>query len=161
MRNARVIVVAAALAAPFGTALIAQAADEGPHDKAIEARQAMFRLYGWNAGTLFGMAKEKIDYDAERAAEAAANLDALVNLGHAGLWPEGSDDATEGNAENRALPAIWERYPDIEDKMSDLKEATAALNEVAGDGLDALQGAVNDVGGACKACHDDYRAEKS
>ena len=150
----------AAAALALGASCLAQAAAKGPHDDAIEARQAMFKLYGFNMGVLGAMAKEKIPYDAERAAEAAANLDALAQLGHSGLWPEGSDDASDGNAPTRAMTAIWEDYPAINDKAMALQEATAALKPVAGDGLDALQGAIGDVGGACKGCHDDYRAEK-
>lgn len=136
------------------------AADEGPHDKAIQARQAMFQLYSWNIGPLSDMAKEKIPYDAERAAAAAANLDMLANLSHDGFWPEGSDSESEGNATNRALPAIWEDYPDITSKVDALRTATAELKTAAGSGLGELQGAIGDVGGACKGCHDDYRAEK-
>lgn len=136
------------------------AQDEGPHDKAIDARQSMFRLYSWNFGMLSDMAKEEAPYDAEAASTAAANLDMLANLAHNGFWPEGSDSETAGNATNRALSAIWEEYPDIVSKAEDLQAATAELRTAAGGGLDSLQGAVGDVGGACKGCHDDYRAEK-
>lgn len=135
-------------------------AEDGPHDKAIKARQAMFQIYGFNVGILGAMAKEKIPYDAAIAEEAANNLNAAVNMGQSQMWPPGSDDATEGNARTRALPAIWETYPAIAEKGEALNKAVAALVPVAGGGLDALQGAIGDVGGACKGCHDDYRAEK-
>ena len=146
--------IALALSSPLSSA------DDGPHDKAIEARQAMFRLYGWNFGTLSAMAKEKAPYDAERAAAAAANLDALANLDQDGFWPPGSDNETEGNATTRALPAIWETFPEIVEKADALKASTATLKGTAGEGLDALRGAIGDVGGSCKGCHDDYRAER-
>lgn len=151
------------LSATFLTgALLATAAHaaEGPHDDAIKARQAMFKLYGHSTGILSDMAKEKREYDAELASEAAGNLSAVVNLGQSTFWPQGSDNATEGNAETRALPAIWETFPAINEKSQALKDAVAALVPVAGNGLDALQGAIGDVGGSCKGCHDDFRAEK-
>lgn len=148
-----------ALALLLGTACLAQA-QEGPYDDAIKARESTMNLFGWNIGVLSAMAKEKVDYDAERAAEAAANLDAVANLGQSDYWPEGSDSESAGNAENRALPAIWENESDFEDKMASLREATAALAPVAGNGLGDLQDGVGDVGSACKNCHDDYRAEK-
>ena len=135
-------------------------AEDGPHDKAIKARQAMFQLYGFNIGILGAMAKEKMPYDAAIATEAANNLSVAANLGQSQLWPQGSDNATEGNASTRALPAIWETYPAIAEKGDALKTAVAALVPVAGNGLAALQGAMGDVGGSCKGCHDDYRAEK-
>jgi len=139
---------------------IGTAADEGPHDKAIKARQAMFQVYSFNMGILSGMAKGKRDYDADIAVEAAENLLAAANLGQSQLWPEGSDNETPGNAETRALPVIWSTFPEITEKMDALKTASAALAPVAGDGLDALKGAMGDVGASCKGCHDDFRAEK-
>lgn len=135
-------------------------ADDGPHDKAIKARQAMFQLYSFSVGTLGGMAKGKIDYDAELAAEMAANLDAAANLGQSAMWPAGSDNSNPENKRTRALPKIWETYPAIVEKGDDLKKATAVLAANAGNGLDALRGAMGDVGKACKGCHDDYRAKK-
>lgn len=135
-------------------------AEDGPHDKAIKARQAMFQLYGFNVGILSDMAKEKTPYDAAIATEAASNLSAAANLGQSLFWPQGSDDATDGNARTRALPVIWETYPAVNEKADDLKTAVAALLPVAGNGLSALQGALGDVGKSCKGCHDDFRAEK-
>jgi len=143
----------------FGASLVAMAAD-GPHDKAIKARQAMFQIYSFNSGLLGDMAKEDIPYDAEVASEAAANLVAAANLGQSQMWPQGSDNESDGNATNRALPAIWENFPDVIDKANALKESSAAVAAVAGDGLGALQGAMNDVGASCKGCHDDYRAKR-
>ena len=133
---------------------------KGPYDNAIKARQAMFQTYSFNSGILGDMAKEKMPYDADIASEAAANLDAAANFGQSQFWPQGSDSETEGNAKNRALPKIWETYPDITEKADALKEATAAMMAVAGDGLEPLQGAMGDVGAACKGCHDNFRAER-
>ena len=147
----------AALLVGFGTGALA---DDGPHDKAIKARQAMFQLYGFNIGILSAMAKGKMDYDADIALEAAENLDAAANLGQSQFWPHGSDNETEGTARTRALPVIWSTFPAIVEKSDALKTATAALVPVAGNGLDELKGALGDVGASCKGCHDDYRAEK-
>lgn len=135
-------------------------ADDGPHDGAIKARQGMFQLYGFNMGLLSAMAKEKMPYDAELATEAANNLSTVVSLGQSQLWPAGSDNATDGNITTRALPAIWDSTPDVLDKFADLKSAVDALVPVAGNGLGELKGAMGDVGGSCKSCHDDYRAKK-
>jgi len=76
------------------------------------------------------------------------------------MWPQGSDNATEGNATNRALPKIWESFPDVIEKADALKQASAAMAAVAGNGLGELQGAMGDVGASCKGCHDDYRAKR-
>jgi len=148
------------LAALLGTAAIATVQDKGPHDAAIKGRQAMFQTYGFNMGILGAMAKEKAEYDANLASQSAANLFAAAHFGQAAMWPEGSDSETPGNAKNRALPAIWSNFEDVSEKADALKTASEALAAQAGNGLDALQGAMGAVGDACKACHDDYRAEK-
>jgi len=135
-------------------------AADGPHDKAIKARQAMFQLYSFNIGVLSAMAKGDREYDADVAREAAENLRAAAHLGQSQFWPPGSDNATDGNARTRALPAIWSTFPAITEKADALKAATAALAPVAGNGLDALKGGMGDVGASCKACHDDFRAER-
>jgi cytochrome c556 len=130
------------------------------HDKSIKARQSPMQLYNFNAGTLGAMAKGKIPYDAAVATEAASNLSTLANLGQSQFWPVGSDNQTEGNARTRALPAIWETYPAISEKVEGLKMATADLVPAADGGLEALQDAMGAVGQACKACHTDFRAKK-
>lgn len=152
--------ITGALACGVMVASLAVIAADGPHDKAIKARQAMFQTYGFNTGILGDMAKEDRPYDADIASEAAANLNAAANLGQSQLWPAGSDNETEGNATNRALPVIWNEFPEVIEKVGALREATAAMAAVAGNGLGALQGAMGDVGASCKSCHDDYRAEK-
>jgi len=156
--NLRFQLPVAALLVALSAPLLA--ADEGPHDKAIKARQAMFQLYSFNIGILSSMAKGKRDYDADVAAEAAANLQAAANLGQSQFWPQGSDNETAGNARTRALPKIWTTFPEITEKSEALIKATAALAPVAGNGLDALKGAMGDVGASCKGCHDNYRAKK-
>ena len=70
-------------------------------------------------------------------------------------WPAGSDSMSiEGT---RALPAIWDNLPDVLDKWAALGTAAGQLQAVAGTGQEAIGPALGPVGGACKACHDDYR----
>lgn len=70
-----------------GTMLCGVAMADGPHDKAIKARQAMFQLYSFSAGVLGAMAKGEMDYNAELAQELADNLNAAANLGQSAFWP--------------------------------------------------------------------------
>ena len=155
--KALALVIAAATAS---TAAVTAFAADGPHDKAIKARQSMFQLYNFNTGILGAMAKGKIPYDAAIATEAATNLSAVANLGQSQFWPAGSDNETDGNARTRALPAIWETFPAIVEKADALKAAAADLVPAAGAGLESLQGAMGAVGESCKGCHTDFRAKK-
>ncbi len=148
----------------IGLALVASIAvagshGAGPHDAAIKARQSQMKLYAFNLGMLGAMAKGEMEYNAETAAGAAENLAKLSTMSMAAAWPQGSDNsAVDGT---RALPAIWEKYPDIVEKSKAMSEAAATLADVAGTDLDALRGAIGDVGKACGGCHKPYRAEES
>ena len=150
----RKIILAVAGLAIAATAVLA-ASHVGPFDGAIKARQSHMRLNSHNLGILGGMAKGNIDYDAETAVGAAANLVALSRLSKTGYWPVGSDsDATEGT---RALPAIWDNLDDIDAKFAGLADAASAMESAAAIGLAELQEAMGAVGGACGACHSVYR----
>lgn len=156
----KLIVSAAAICVVACTSVSTAVAEDGPHDKAIKARQAMFQLYSFSSGILGAMAKGKMDYNAELAAEMAANLDAAANLGQSAFWPAGSDNSNPDNARTRALPAIWDDFAGVQERAGALQKATADLAANAGNGLDALKGSMGAVGQACKGCHDDYRAAR-
>ena len=145
--------VAVSLAVGIATASFAGGHGGNP---AVDARQAHMKLYGFNLGILGGMARGNAEYDAEMASAAAANMAALVKLNQSAYWPMGSDNASiEGT---RALPALWENFGDVMKISGDFVAAAENLAAVAGNGLEALQGAIGPVGGACGACHKAYRA---
>lgn len=122
---------------------------------AVKARQAHMQLYAHNLGILGGMAQGKIDYDTDAAAAAASNLSALVALNQASYWPAGTDNATiEGT---KALPSIWSDFDGVMEVSAGMTEAAAAMDAVAGTDLASLQGAMQALGGACSACHREYR----
>ena len=68
----------------------------------------------------------------------------------------GTSNAELGE-ETRSLPAIWEAGSNAAAIGGQLAEAAAALAAVAGNGQEALGPALGPVGGACGACHKDYR----
>ena len=125
---------------------------------AVKARKAHMQLYAFNLGTLGGMARGNIEYNAEAASAAASNLAALANLSQRAYWlPNTAVGDVEGS---RALPAIWQDGSTAGAKGMQMAEAATALAAVAGDGLDALRGAMGPVGGACGDCHKAYRQPK-
>ena len=139
-------------------ALSASAADD-PNEKAIKSRRSVMSLQSWYAGPLFQMAKGDMEYDAEMAGTYAAHLNIIANLDGGAMWPPGTDNGAYAG-KTRGLPEIWSTYPAVGEKDQALKDAAAALAEVAGGGLDALRSKIGAVGKACKGCHDDFRAEK-
>lgn len=153
----RSVVTAVAL---FGIVSAAFAAGHLTEEQqgALKARQAHMSLYSFNLGPLGNMAQDKIPYDAEVAAVAAANLAALASVDQAGYWVEGTDTSVEGS---RAKAEIWTDTAGFEADQMDLVAASAALAAAAGNGLDQLKAAFGPVGGACGACHEAYRAPRS
>lgn len=145
---------------PFAVAGLIAAVAVGPaayaNEAAITARQSQFKLFQHHLATLGGMARGTIDYDAELAASAAANLSNVAQQDQRTFWPEGSDAASaEGT---RALPVIWENLDDFAGKFADLRTATEVMQGAAGTDLASLQGAMGQLTGACGSCHQTYRA---
>ena len=138
-------------------AFVASAAKD-PNEKAIKARKAVMTLQSWYAGPLFQMAKGDMEYDAEAATAYAAALNTMASIKGDMMWPPGTDNGAYAD-KTRALPEIWSTWPEAGEKAQALSEASAALSEVAGDGLGALRSKIGAVGKACKGCHDDFRAD--
>lgn len=146
----------------MAVALAGTAIGDSHEDKSAEAaqdaREAQMELYAFNLGLLGEMAKGAVPYDAAAAQAAADNLAALAALDQSRLWPEGSD---EMSIDTRAKVDIWDKMDDFNAKADDLTQAAAGMAEVAGTGLEAVQGQMGALGGACGACHKPYRAPES
>ena len=134
-------------------------AAKDPNLKLIKARQSEMQLKSFNAGPLFGMAKGKIEYNAELAAMLANNLLLQTQLDMGRAWAEGTDNvAYEGKT--AALPETWSTYPEVAEKGKAYVKAVTELAPVAGNGLAALKSKISALGKGCKGCHDDFREEK-
>lgn len=129
------------------------------NDPAVEARQGQFKLFAHNFGVLGSMAQGRIDYDAEAAQTAADNLFHLTRHDQGTLWPEGTDSMSIDGT--RANPDIWDNLDDFVAKFGALQTAAEGLQDVAGDGLEAMQGGFGPTAAACQACHQAYRDEAS
>lgn len=154
------VIVAAATASALALALVGMALAQagGPHAGAIKARQGLMMFMAMNLGPLGAMAKGEVPYDAAAAQVAADNIAGIAALNMGPVWPAGSDaDAHEGT---KALPAIWAADSQVGARMGDLATAAKAMQAAAGTDLAALQGAMGPLGGACGACHKDYRASQ-
>lgn len=118
-------------------------------DPAVIAQQSLMKTFGGAAKTLGGMASGEVAFD---AAAAAAAKDVLVK-GAADIpvafKTAGSDPASH------AKPEIWTGWDAFVAKADGLGKAAAALDVAS---LDGIKAGMGDVGGACKACHMDYRA---
>ena len=143
----------AALAALLSLGLGA-AASAQDFSNQIAARQGQFKVLALNLGVLGGMARGTMDYDADMAQAAAANVATVSQFDQRFFWPEGSDNMSLDTT--RAQPTIWDDTDDFAGKWGDMGAAATALVAAAGDAA-ALGAAVGALGGTCQACHEAHR----
>lgn len=119
----------------------------------IKLRKSAYALMNHNFGSLAAMAEGKKPYNKD---EAARNADMIAMLSDVpkGFFGEGTD-----KGETKAKPEIWQKRADFDAKMDKMITEAKKLPQAARTDLAAVNKAVGDVGDACKACHDDYRAK--
>jgi len=118
-------------------------------------RQSWFALVAMNFGPMVSTVKQEIPWDDQRMKGWSTDLATLTTLNIMRGFTDGSERGT-----TRAKPGIWENKADFESKMDDLAQAASALKRAVDSG-DRKQVAeqVQATGGACKACHDDYKSD--
>ena len=134
-------------------------AEDDPNLLLIKARKGEMEVRAMNVTPLFDMAKGKMPYDAEKAAKYANNLKLLLALDMGDAWAAGTGKDKYAR-KTHALPEIWSTYPKVAEAGKEYAAAVEALAAVAGNGLEALQGKISDVGDGCKGCHDDFREKE-
>lgn len=157
MKYGLTLVAGLLTAGVLGTSAIGDAHADKATMAAVKARQAQMNLYAFNISLLGGMAKGEIEYNADAASAAAANLAALSKLDQSRLWPQGSHNEALGDDVTEALPAIWSADSKIMDSAMEMTEAAVAMEAAAGGGLDSLRGAIGPLGKSCGGCHETYR----
>lgn len=125
----------------------------------VKARQGQFQIMAMNLGILGNMAKGETEYDAASAQAAADTLVAVSMIQQGPNWPAGTDEMSINGT--RAKAEIWDNLDDVLAKWADFGEAAKGLQAIASDGQEGLGAAIGQVGGTCKACHDEYRAPAS
>lgn len=119
----------------------------------IKYRKAAYTLMNLNFGSLDAMATDKKPFNKD---EAARNADfvAMLSTVPKGYFGEGTDKDT------KAKPEIWTHRSDFDAKMDKMTGEAAKMPAVVRSGdMAAFKKQVADLGAACKACHDDYRAK--
>ncbi|WP_372987937.1 c-type cytochrome [Marinobacter sp.] len=146
---------ATVLAAALTTPVMAQLDVE----EQIEKRQAAFQFAAWNMGKIKAQAvDESIAYDAEQMQAAANAVAAVANSGLGALFGPGTG---MDQADNTKLKPDFFDEPDKAREVAiNFAQQATKLQEVAATGdKAALASQFSEVGKACKACHDRYRAE--
>ena len=135
--------------------LPAAAQFQKPED-AIKYRQSAFTVMANHFGRIAAMAQGRVPFDAKVAAE---NADIVLTMSK--LPFSGFGEGTDKGLPQRAKPEVWKEQPKFKAAAEKMQAEVAKLDAAAKTGsLDAIKAAVGAVGGSCKACHDDFRADK-
>ena len=151
MPTSRLFVAASALT----LAALAFAHDSTKPDEAIEYRQGLMSVIGWNFGPLSAMVKGKHPFD---AADFAKHAGRVANLSDQILegFPKGSDKGGKTDAK----PEIWANWEDFQSKAKDLDTQAKLLADVVKANDEAKdKEQFKKVAAACKACHEKYKKD--
>jgi cytochrome c556 len=147
--------IAAAIFVATATLAASTAFAQARPEKAIEYRQGVYAIVGWNIGPMAGMMQGRIPYDKEGFAKRAANLAAVLPMAAEG-FPAGSDKGLP----TQAKPEIWSNPAEFKAKMDKTVDEATKLATLAKTGsLDDIKKQFGAMGAACKACHDDFKAK--
>ena len=117
-------------------------------------RQSYFAIVGMTFGPMGDMVKGDIEWNGEQFAAWASDLAAVSSVTVERGFAPGSD-----KGKTRARPEIWDNKADFEEKLGNFRMEAAKLAEVAATGdRQAIAGQFRQTGGACKACHDNYKS---
>lgn len=125
-------------------------------ERAVETRQSLLRVMVWNYGPLGAMARDRIEFDAERVATNAERLQALSRM----LSDAFAADTRGSDVNTEALDRIWEQPNEFAAKIEANMEATENLVAAAQTGDEqAMREAIGRLGSTCGSCHDDFRVD--
>ena len=119
----------------------------------IKYRQAVYKVMGWNFAPMAAMVKGEKPYDKEAFVRHAMIVSQMSPLAMEG-FAVGSDKG----ADSKAKPEIWTKSADFKEKMDKMVGESKKLAAIASTGsFDEIKKQFGATGGACKACHDDYK----
>jgi cytochrome c556 len=123
-------------------------------DGKVEAnyRQAVMKSIGGHMSAMGNILKNQVHLD-----DMALHANGLAGLADIApeLFPAGSDVE-----KSKALPAVWEDAAGFEQAMNKFVEAAEGMAEASKYGeMSDIVPAIQALGGSCKGCHDDYKAE--
>jgi cytochrome c556 len=126
-------------------------------ETAIKYRQGAFSVMAAHFSRIAMMAQGIQPFDGKAVIENAALVGEMAKLPFTAFGP-----GTDKGLPNRAKPEVW-KEPAKFKIASDRMIADVAKLEVAArsGNFDAVKAAVGTVGQSCKACHDDFRGQKS
>lgn len=141
--------VAARTVTPFGLALALAAVPVSADEGAAEYREHVMEAIGGHMQSTVDILRQKVPHQEhlQLHVNALADMAGIADT----LFPPGSEGGD-------ALPEIWEEPDDFAARLETFRDAAAGLKSAVDNGGD-IGPAFQQVGQACKGCHDNYRDE--
>ena len=147
----KVLLGAAVLAAVVAGSAFAQV----PADRSVVYRKAGFQMMANHFGRINAHIKGERNLTPAQLELSAQVVDDMAKVVYDGFL-----EGTDQSANTKAKPEIWKEWAKFKEGQTKLSGETAKLVAAAKSGDKAqLQAAFGGVGGACKSCHDTYRAQ--
>ncbi|WP_341631155.1 c-type cytochrome [Sphingomonas agri] len=137
--------------------LAAAPPDPAAVQKSVDARITHYKEIAKAAKAI----KDELDQSQPNLAAISANAHLIEALAPQipSWFPSGTGE--QPGVKTEALAIIWQQLPLFKQRAAGLAGAAHGLALAAGTGdVAATQAAANEVGGACKACHDTFRQKK-
>ena len=146
------LMLVAATVASLVTALPASAQFQKPED-AVKYRKSAFTVMANHFGRIGAMAQGRVPFDAN---VAAANADIVVTMSK--LPYAGFVEGTGGSEKGAPNAKVWSDRAGFDAAAKKMQDEVVKLAAAArSNNLETMKAAFGSAGGACKACHDDYR----
>ncbi len=134
------------------------AAQLKPED-AIKFRQSGYGFMAWNMGRIKANV-EGGQFNKEEVIKAANAIQAIANSGMGALYLPGTDKGA-GWEKTRVKPAFFTDKEGVAKvAMAFNKEANEMAKVAATGDVAAIKEQFGKLGGACKACHDDFKIKQ-
>lgn len=127
----------------------------------VKFRQSGYTFMSWNMGKIKAQAVDgSVPYNADQVAAAANAIAAIANSGMGALYSPDTLDVT-GWKKTRLKANFFDEQEKVRDIAVNFIQQANKLQEVAATGdQQAVAAQFGELGKACKACHDAYRAEE-
>lgn len=137
----------------ISTAAVAQENGDGTIERAVEYRQSLMTVLGWNMKSMGAMLKGKQPYEPALFTRRARDLNAAAHLDLSAGFPEDSV-----NDESDAKDEIWLDWEKFLSKLDAMREKSDALARIAdSNDMNAVRKAYSELGKSCKSCHKAFR----
>jgi len=147
--------IATSVVAALVVGLAGTTAAQVKPEKLIEYRQDAMGVIGFNFSQMGAQVKGDIPYNKDVFAQRAATVEFASKLPMEGFVP-----GTEKGHDTKAKAEVWAKIDDFKAKMEKMQTEAAKLAAIAKTGTqDEIKKQFGATAGACKACHDDYRAK--